>query len=664
VTAPVRTVTALPPALHLALTGGALLVAAALTVTGRPLIAAGVLVTGLAAVAALARPSVALAALLVVELTNAGTVASEHGGLGLSAVVLLLAVASMALHWDGDAVRAVARSPVVCLAALWLCVRAVSGIGAADVDASLAIVIDGAKDLVFLVVVAALVVITGRDVGAVKVAVGVLAGLAAATVVQEFALHNATMLGGFSNLGAAGDVGAVSVRHSGPLSDANFWGRVLVLYLPFALSLMVIARARWAVAPVALLAGLVLTGSRGAMVACALAIALWLVLAGPRFRRLLLLLPVLAVVVALAPGTGSRLATLTDLADPTATGTDLSLVNRLAAQEAGMRMFLEHPVLGVGAGNFVAEAPDYLRKTGNLEYTEVLGPHNTYLEMAAEGGVVTLLAWLAFYGSALYVAARARLNARALARGLPARRRELLAIAALAGLAAWAMAAVFLHLAALRALFAVMALAVALDVVTRGMRERAPAAPVRVASRHGPPIRRIAAAVLLLATLATAGGAYAMGRPWTASAAAVVVPNPRISHSGRNAYEYDALTRGVVVPTFAGVIADHRFAAEAARALRLDPERAGVRVDTAPASAAITVTAEAADPRAAARMAAGVLQRASHFVARIDGLYVLTEPRGLAVRRSTPSAARLAYGLAALLGLATIIAAAVAAVRP
>jgi O-antigen ligase len=662
-------VSPLPPALHLALTGGALLLAAALAATGRPLIAAGVLVTGVVAVAMLARPWVALAVLLVVNLTNAGTVVGERGGRGLSAVMLLLAIGSVVRSRDARAVRAVLESPVVRLAALWLCVRAVSGIGAADLDASVASVIDAAKALVFLVVVAMLTLAAGRYVGVAKVAVVVLAGLAAVTVVQQFALHNSTTLGGFSNLGAVSDVGAVSVRHSGPLSDANFWGRLLVLYLPLALSLLVIvrgpARVRWAVAPPVLLAGLVLTGSRGAMIAGVLAVALWLVLAGPRFRRLLLLLPALAVVVALVPGTGSRVATLTDLTDPSAAGTDLSLVNRLAAQKAGMRMFLEHPVLGVGAGNFVQEAPEYLRKTGNLEFTEILGPHNTYLEMAAEGGILTLVAWLLFYGAAMYVAARAYLNARAIEPPVGPRA-ELLAAGALVGLVAWAAASVFLHVSALSAVFAVMALAVALDVLTRKLAERAPRSggPRRAA----PParrVRRVTVGALLIATFVAAGGAYALGQRWTASAAGVVVPNPRLSHSGRNAYDFDTLARALVVPTFAAVVADGRFKDEAQRGLRLGPtrERVAVRVQPAPASAVITVTAKAADRRVAAGMARGILNGGMRFVARTDGLYVIRaaapgEVRNISVHREAPPAAKLAYAVAVLLGLATILVAA------
>jgi hypothetical protein len=662
--------TRLPPAIHLAIAGGALVVAAALAATGRPLIATGVLVSGVVALAVLPRPWVALALLLIVELTNVSSVAGQHGGLGLSSAVLLLALGAVALGWDGRAVQAVVTSPVVRLAGLWLCLRAISAVGAADPGASVADVAGTAKDLLFLVVVAVLILIAGRYVDAVKVAVAVLAILAAVTVVQDFALHNSTTLGGFSNLGAVNEAGAVSSRHSGPQSDANFWGRLLVLYLPFALSLLVIARGRarfaWAAVPPLLLAGVILSGSRGAMIACGLAVVLWLVLAGRAFGRLLFLLPVLAVVVALIPGGGSRLATLSSLGNPSGTGTDLSLVNRLAAQEAGVRMFLDHPVLGVGAGNFLEEEREYLRETGNLEFTEILDPHNTYLEMAAEGGILTLAAWLLFYGAALLAAARASLQGRA-AGGSIGRAYELLAMAALVGLIAWATASVFLHLTVLRSLLAVMAVAVALEVVTRRMAGRTLTSgpPVGVDPPAAPAGRRahwFLAGALALAAFVAVGAALATGQRWTASAAGVVVPNPRLSRAGQNAYDHDVLTRGLVVPTLAAVLADGRFEREAARRLGVDPRANGVdvRVASAPASAVITVTAGADDHRAAAGMAREILRSGMRFVSQIDGLYVIRSgahgdaPR-LSLQRATAPAAILAYGVAVLLGLATLV---------
>ena len=75
---------------------------------------------------------------------------------------------------------------------------------------------------------------------------------------------------------------------------------------------------------------------------------------------------------------------------------------------------------------------------------------------------------------------------------------ELLAVATLAGLAAWATASLFLHVSALRGLFAVMALAIALDVVTRRLAEQSPGSVTR-APRGGAPDRRpwlVAAGVL------------------------------------------------------------------------------------------------------------------------------------------------------------------------
>jgi O-antigen ligase len=72
---------------------------------------------------------------------------------------------------------------------------------------------------------------------------------------------------------------------------------------------------------------------------------------------------------------------------------DYSTAERLAHWIAGLHMFLDHPVLGVGIGNY----PDAYPKYFITIFTTSLGhAHNYYINIAAETGSIGLIAFLLF----------------------------------------------------------------------------------------------------------------------------------------------------------------------------------------------------------------------------------------------------------------------------
>ena len=124
-------------------------------------------------------------------------------------------------------------------------------------------------------------------------------------------------------------------------------------------------------------------------------------------RAVLVALPVLILVVAL--GTRSRLRTVVVLVllavtpmlflpksplrrvlDP-GHGDNLSTQKRLALLQAGVSMVRDHPFLGIGLGRYKPVSEKYL--DGSLQGQIA---HNTYLQFAAEMGIVAMLlyAWL------------------------------------------------------------------------------------------------------------------------------------------------------------------------------------------------------------------------------------------------------------------------------
>jgi O-antigen ligase len=649
---------------------------ATVAVVGRPLLGLAVLVGAEVIGAGLLHPGVALLLLGVVEVSNASEVVGKHAGLSLHVLTVAVAAASLGLAWRRRAVE-FPSSPVLLFAVVFLAGRALSLLAARDVPTGLAVVVDTVDQVVFLFLVATLLCSTKRFAGfsaAVVLAVSLLAGL---SVMQEFVFHNRTTFAGFSQVPLEADLGGATARHSGPQNDANLWGRTLVIFVPLALSLWAdrgTGRRRWLwLGAVALLGcGEYLTQSRGGMIALAASVTVWLALAGRRYARTLLVAPLLVLVLLTIPGVGSRLSTLTDLEEAGAGGGDQSLVGRVVAQRSGLAMFVDHPAIGVGAGNFELVEPDYARRLG-FPTSKALAPHNVYLQMAAEAGVVGLAAWILFLGSGWFVAGRALILSRHLHRGPPPSPASLLAVAALAALAGWALASLFLDLAHGRVLMLVIGLAAALDVearsaaralrardhragrVTEGVEGGEPIAPpARPARPLLPGTRPARLAVAALGFVVALGGGLNFvplaGPAWVARASAVVAPvegAPPVD----NAYHYDVLTRGPVMATYEAIVGHSRFTAEAARELGLhaaERESVRVEVEASPTSSVITVSATGDRPGVVRGMAQRTLERARRYIDSAPRLYVIGSA-------GPPSVSRIgAAGLAGRLGIVAL----------
>jgi len=191
---------------------------------------------------------------------------------------------------------------------------------------------------------------------------------------------------------------------------------------------------------VVLTSALLLTASRGGIVALAVSIATAVIIGGA-FRK--------QIVVVLTAVLGLGLGYYGFVASPAVTD---RLVNFSAEGGSGRTdlwnvatsVITERPFLGVGAGNFPIVEPAYAAETINLPQVRFIvdtpkAPHNTYLGIQVELGTPGLIAFLTIVGTA--IASTLRSISAALAAG--DRELEFLGRGVLVALVAYLAAATF-----------------------------------------------------------------------------------------------------------------------------------------------------------------------------------------------------------------------------
>lgn len=188
--------------------------------------------------------------------------------------------------------------------------------------------------------------------------------------------------------------------------SANIVGGTLAMLLPVAAASAWGARRPWLKAGWAavFLAGglvLVLTQSRGAIVALAAAL---LAMVAVRSRRLLAAIPVLGVVGVLALWlSSSSQAGQALLASATQRAAG-SVEGRLEIWSRVVYMIQDFPLTGIGLGMFDRVLDTFYPLFVTPARSSVFHPHNVYLAAAVDGGLPALIAFLALAGLLVYMA--------------------------------------------------------------------------------------------------------------------------------------------------------------------------------------------------------------------------------------------------------------------
>jgi O-antigen ligase len=87
---------------------------------------------------------------------------------------------------------------------------------------------------------------------------------------------------------------------------------------------------------------------------------------------------------------------------------DMSLRGRQSENLAGLRMWSDHPLVGVGPDNFEVHYQQYSEAIGTDPRAEQRGAHNLYLESLAETGFLGAMAFIGVLWLSLTGAWRAR----------------------------------------------------------------------------------------------------------------------------------------------------------------------------------------------------------------------------------------------------------------
>jgi putative inorganic carbon (HCO3(-)) transporter len=319
-------------------------------------------------------------------------------------------------------------------------------------DRTMAVAIEVTKQLIFFYVVINFVSSERILEFAIwlMVLIGAVFGLL--TVYQEITGNYANDFGGFARSTVAQISEDVSnrARAGGPTSDPNVFGQQLLALIPLGLWLTLSARsllqrAVGAFSVVMCLAGVGLSFSRGAYLAVAVMFVL-LVLHLHLNLRYLLVIPLIWLVLTLAPPEiQSRFDTLGFILpsnNPTGVDQgDASIRRRSVEMLMAFYMFLDHPIIGVGADNYKPSYPAYIREYGGNVPDEQRNAHSLYLEIAAEGGIVGLF----LMGGVLLIALRSTLRAQRLFAAVGHQRMSELATALAISFTGFLVSAIFLH---------------------------------------------------------------------------------------------------------------------------------------------------------------------------------------------------------------------------
>jgi putative inorganic carbon (HCO3(-)) transporter len=275
---------------------------------------------------------------------------------------------------------------------------------------------------------------------------------------------------GFAQVGGLPNVlgaDAAPSRTAGPLGRANRYAQIMVLLLPLVFAIVWGRYSRRASILAIGAAGLIaiavaLTQSRGAAVGFALVLAVMVALRYVKLRHIAVLAIAVVALFIVVPAYGTRLQSLNRVPQlgSGAQAVDGSIRSRITETVAAALVFVDHPLIGVGPGQFPTYYAAYAQQFGLRVRAEDREAHNLYFGIASESGV---LGSFFFFGA---IAVTMRDLARTRSRNLRSRPRlAYLATGFLLVILAYLTTGIFLHLSFERYLWLMLALGASVSAI-------------------------------------------------------------------------------------------------------------------------------------------------------------------------------------------------------
>jgi hypothetical protein len=200
----------------------------------------------------------------------------------------------------------------------------------------------------------------------------------------------------------------LSNRSGGPVGGANRYAQILIVLLPLVYFRMRTHRTLpfrlfCAACGALILAGALLTYSRGGFVGLVALLAMLTWMRGIRLREVGLFagLAALAVVV-MAPGFILRVQTLQGVSgiaqESQRAESDEVILGRLTEMMAAFNVFLDHPVVGVGPGQYLPVYSQTYMNDPDIALRHITverRAHTLYFELAAETGILGIVTFFA-----------------------------------------------------------------------------------------------------------------------------------------------------------------------------------------------------------------------------------------------------------------------------
>jgi O-antigen ligase len=259
-------------------------------------------------------------------------------------------------------------------------------------------------------------------------------------------------------------------RLAGPIGEKNRYAQVMLMLVPLGIMMVGAERNRWLKIAALASAGLAaiataLTFSRGAALAAGIILLVMVAMRYVRVTHLLAAAGLIALVLIAVPQYGERVTSVTGLLsliteDTPTSAADNSLLSRATENLTALSVWADHPLVGVGPGEFPAYYREYADEIGLSIRAQDREAHNLYLGIAAETGSLGLLTFLGAAGVTMWQLARVRRTAMKVRPDLAA-----MATGFLLALVGYLASGLFLHLSYARYYWLILALAGAAAVI-------------------------------------------------------------------------------------------------------------------------------------------------------------------------------------------------------